>query len=244
MLTSLQNQKVKEWKKLHKRKHRNLNRCFLVEGHHLVEEVIKSNWGIQEFIIQEGVEFPLPDGIPTTEVSRQVFAAISETETPQGIAAVVEQKQFTFTPAPLTLMIDAVQDPGNLGTLIRTADAAGFDQIILGEGTVDPYNDKVIRATQGSLFHTPFVQEDLAAFISELKNEGVEVWASTLDESVPFKQLDPPEKVALIVGNEGHGIQEKLTALADRRVHIPIYGQAESLNVAIAAAVLMYHMKG
>ncbi|MGI8316842.1 TrmH family RNA methyltransferase [Halobacillus mangrovi] len=244
MLTSLQNQKVKEWKKLHKRKHRNLNRRFLVEGHHLVEEVIKSNWDIQEFIVQEGVEFPLPDKIPTTEVSRQVFAAISETETPQGIAAVVEQKQFTFTQAPLTLMIDAVQDPGNLGTLIRTADAAGFDQIILGEGTVDPYNDKVVRATQGSLFHTPFIQGDLAAFISELKNEGVEVWASTLDDSVSFKQLNSPEKAALIVGNEGQGIQEEITGLADKRVHIPIYGQAESLNVAIAAAVLMYHMKG
>jgi TrmH family RNA methyltransferase len=244
MLTSLQNQKVKEWKKLHKRKNRNREQRFLVEGRHLVEEVVKSDWRIHEFILQEGVEFPLPDGIETTEVSSQVFEAISETETPQGIAAVVEQKQSEFSPVPLTLMIDAVQDPGNLGTLIRTADAAGFDQVLLGVGTVDPYNDKVIRATQGSLFHMPFVQGDITTFVQPLKEQGIEVWASTLDNSTPFKQLSTPEKAALIVGNEGQGIQDEIVALADERVYIPIYGQAESLNVAIAAAVLMYHMKG
>lgn len=243
MITSIQNNKVKEWKKLHKRKYRNQEQAFLVEGFHLVEEVIKSDFLVKELIVREGVEMEADPDIPITEVSSQVFESIAETETPQGIAAVVEQRSFDYKPGRWTLIVDAVQDPGNLGTMIRTADAAGFDHVILGKGTVDPYNDKVIRATQGSLFHLPIFQGDIQDYVRELQGKGAHVWASTLSDAVPYKNLDVPEKVALIVGNEGQGIDDSVAALADERVYIPIYGQAESLNVAIASAVLMYHLR-
>ncbi|MBA2173383.1 RNA methyltransferase [Halobacillus locisalis] len=243
MITSIQNNKVKEWKKLHKRKYRNQEQAFLVEGFHLVEEVIKSDFLVKELIVREGVEIQSDADIPTTEVSGQVFDAIAETETPQGIAAVVEQRSFDYEPGRWTLIVDAVQDPGNLGTMIRTADAAGFDHVILGKGTVDPYNDKVIRATQGSLFHIPIFQGDIQDYVGKLQEKGTHVWASTLSDASPYKNLNVPEKVALIVGNEGQGIDDSVAALADERVYIPIYGQAESLNVAIASAVLMYHLR-
>ncbi|ASF40110.1 MULTISPECIES: TrmH family RNA methyltransferase [Halobacillus] len=244
MITSIQNAQVKEWKKLHKRKYRNREQRFLIEGYHLVEEAMKSDWPVIEFIISEDASFSVPEQTKCTTVSRQVFSAISETETPQGIAAVVGLKEWEYSPAPLTLLVDAVQDPGNLGTLIRTADAAGFDHIVLGTGTVDPYNDKVIRATQGSIFHIPHFKGDLEDYIEELKSSGASIWASTLQNSTPFQKLQPQEKAALIVGNEGQGISQDLVDLANELVYIPIYGEAESLNVSIAAAVLMYHMKG
>ncbi|SFJ14047.1 RNA methyltransferase, TrmH family [Halobacillus dabanensis] len=244
MLTSLQNTKVKEWKKLHKRKYRNQTGLFLVEGFHLVEEVIKSDWEIEELIVREGTNYSVGGEVPVTKVSPAVFAAIAETETPQGIAAVVHQKEWKFQSGALTLMMDAVQDPGNVGTLIRTADAAGFDQVVLGSGTVDVFNDKVIRATQGSIFHIPFTSGDLNDFIEPLKENGAEIWASALQDAEPFQQLPSPDRAALIVGNEGKGIHEELLNQADQRVYIPIYGQAESLNVGIAGAVLMYHLKG
>ncbi|MYL29127.1 RNA methyltransferase [Halobacillus halophilus] len=243
MLTSLQNAKVKNWKKLHKRKYRNQTGTFLVEGFHLVEEVMKSGWTVKELIVREETEVTLPDDIPYTIVSRDVFAAVAETETPQGIAAVVAKEDYTFTPGSLTLMLDAVQDPGNIGTLIRTADAAGFDQVIVGTGSVDIFNDKVIRASQGSLFHLPVLTGDLTDYVGGLKNQGVEIWASTLENAASYKDLPIPEKAALVVGNEGSGISEELVEAADQQVYIPIYGQAESLNAAIAGAVLMYHLK-
>ncbi|CDQ18249.1 RNA methyltransferase, TrmH family [Halobacillus karajensis] len=244
MLTSLQNAKVKEWKKLHKRKYRNQMGMFIVEGFHLVEEVLNSDWEIIELIIRDGTDFTIPEGLPSVLVSDTVFRAIAETETPQGIAAVVKQKDHTYNPARLTLMLDAVQDPGNVGTLIRTADAAGFDQVVLGTGTVDAYNDKVIRATQGSIFHIPVSTGDLNEFVQQSIEAGIEIWASALQDAVPFQQLESPSNAALIVGNEGQGIKEKLLEKADKRVYIPIYGQAESLNVGIAGAVLMYHLRG
>ncbi|MCA1021852.1 TrmH family RNA methyltransferase [Halobacillus litoralis] len=243
MLTSLQNAKVKNWKKLHKRKYRNQTGTFLVEGFHLVEEVMKSGWTVKELIVREETEVTLPDDIPYTIVSRDVFAAVAETETPQGVAAVVAKEDYTFTPGSLTLMLDAVQDPGNIGTLIRTADAAGFDQVIVGTGSVDIFNDKVIRASQGSLFHLPVLTGDLTDYVGELKDQGVEIWASTLENAASYKELPIPEKAALVVGNEGSGISEELVEAADQQVYIPIYGQAESLNAAIAGAVLMYHLK-
>ncbi|MGR9049120.1 TrmH family RNA methyltransferase [Halobacillus faecis] len=244
MLTSLQNTKVKEWKKLHKRKYRNQTGNFIVEGFHLVEEVLKSDWEIVEMIVREGTDFSIPEDIPAVMVNDAVFQAIAETETPQGIAAIVKQKEGSVDQAALTLMLDSVQDPGNVGTLIRTADAAGFDQVILGSGTVDVYNDKVIRATQGSIFHIPVVTGNLEDFVGPMKKDGVQIWASALKDAAPFQQLQAPSKAALIVGNEGQGIRENLLNEADQRVYIPIYGQAESLNVGIAGAVLMYHLKG
>ncbi|UOR11977.1 TrmH family RNA methyltransferase [Halobacillus amylolyticus] len=244
MLTSVNNPKVKEWKKLHKRKYRDKSGTFLVEGLHLVEEVLKSEWKVLEILIRDGENFDLKLNEQVTIVNEQVFNAVSQTQTPQGIAAVVERKTNQYQPAALTLLVDSVQDPGNLGTLIRTADAAGFDHVVIGEGSVDPFNEKTVRSTQGSLFHIPVFQGNLESFVDKLKATGVTVLASALEKNAtPYKQLSKHDRTALIVGNEGQGIRGELLSYADQRVYIPIYGQAESLNVAIAAAILMYHLK-
>ncbi|MFC7321097.1 TrmH family RNA methyltransferase [Halobacillus campisalis] len=244
MLTSLNNPKVKEWKKLQKRKYRRKNGRFIVEGSHLVEEALNSDWDVEEIILREGSSLDLIEGVPATYVSHQVFQEIAETETPQGMAAIVNYKEFPYRQQDFSLLIDSVQDPGNLGTLIRTADAAGFSQVIIGEGSVDPFNEKVLRSTQGSLFHLPIIQGKLEQYVEAINSEGVPLYAAALEGAVPYKKFEPKGRAAIIVGNEGQGIRKELLDLVDDKVYIPIYGQAESLNVAIAAAILMYHFKG
>lgn len=152
-------------------------------------------------------------------------------------------KQPEKTTCNAVLLIDSIQDPGNLGTIIRTADAAGFDAVMLGDNTVDMYNDKVIRSTQGSLFHLPISHVNMENGIPHLKAEGFTVWASSLADALPFEEVEVRGKTALIVGNEGAGIRDEIVQLADSVVKIPIHGKAESLNVSVAAGILMYYIK-
>lgn len=243
MITSVQNQQVKDWKKLHKRKYREKEQKFLIEGHHLVEEAKKSQWKIETVIVRDGEV--LPERCQSEEielVDERVFKEIAQTKTPQGIAAVIQMKKQEESYLSHTLLLDAIQDPGNLGTIIRTADAAGFQTIVLGEGTVDVYNEKVIRASQGSIFHVHIIRNNLQAVINRLKKEGTTIYAAALQEAMMLNDVVPDEKIALMLGNEGAGIEEQLVALADVTVKIPIHGKAESLNVSVAAGILMYHM--
>jgi len=245
MITSVKNEKVKKWKKLHKKKERLKTQTFLIEGFHLLEEAWKSNWDILEIIVQENIQIPnWCKAFDIEMVTENVFQHISETQTPQGIAAVVKIKEHKINEGDFYLLIDAIQDPGNLGTIIRTADACGIDGIILGNGTVDLYNDKVIRATQGSIFHVPIVQSDLQDVILQLKEKGFSIWATALKSAKKYNEIFINQKVALILGNEGSGVDESFIHLADEVVKIPIYGKAESLNVSIAAGILMYYIKG
>lgn len=245
MLTSVQNDKVKNWRKLQKRKERLNSGTFLVEGYHLIEEAWKSEWDIEEIIVQQGSEIPAwCKDFSVVEVSELVFNHIAQTKTPQGIAAVIAMAQPAKIAGNCVLLIDGIQDPGNLGTMIRTADAAGFDAVLLGNGTVDLYNDKVIRSTQGSLFHISTFQVNLLEEISQLKAGGFNIWATALTNAKTYNTLGVSEKVALIVGNEGAGIQDSLLQAADTVVTIPIHGKAESLNVSVAAGILMYYIKG
>jgi len=244
IITSVQNKYVKEWKKLHKRKYRYEKNQFLIEGFHLIEEAYKTKQSIETVIVEEGIAIlPIIDMLDVVTVSKQVFKEISQTERPQGIAAVINMESPQPKEERYVLLLDAIQDPGNLGTIIRTADAAGFSNIILGRGTVDLYNDKVIRATQGSLFHIPIVQKDLTESIPRLKESGFSVWATTLQRAKNYRDIEPSEKTAIILGNEGSGVDETLINMADELVKIPIYGKAESLNVGIAAGILMYYIR-
>ncbi|WP_066194598.1 MULTISPECIES: TrmH family RNA methyltransferase [Gracilibacillus] len=241
MLTSVKNEKVKQWRKLHKKKSRDQTKTFIVEGFHLVEEAHYSDWEIEEIIYQTGVEVPEAwIHYPCHEVSDHVMDAVSTTQTPQGVIAVVKKKHATNRVIKRALLVDQVQDPGNLGTMIRTADAAGFDTVMLGKGTVDLFNDKVLRSTQGSLFHLEILEVDLLEELETLKKADITVWATGLDNANYYHQLPVPNKLAIIVGNEGAGVSPDLMEQADQRVNIPIHGQAESLNVSIAAAILMY----
>jgi len=244
VITSIQNNLVKEWRKLHTRKHRVRKQQFLIEGFHLIEEAHYSGWELETVIIQNGITYPTwVNDYHTNLVNERVFKEISQTETPQGIAAVVHMKALTKQHDSFILLIDAIQDPGNLGTIIRTADAAGFSQIILGTGTVDLYNDKVIRASQGSIFHIPIKQAVLSQKIAELKEENYTVWASGLTNGVDINSLKIHGKTALILGNEGAGISEEILKAVNGIVKIPMYGKAESLNVSVAAGILMYNMR-
>ncbi|GAA0483882.1 RNA methyltransferase [Salinibacillus aidingensis] len=246
MIDSLQNKKVKYWNKLKRKKDRMKNGSFLIEGEHLLEEAINSDWTVKEIIIKNDYERSLlqTEAIPVTEVSEKVFTTLTSTETPQGIMAEVEMKQSKVPEnARKLVLLDAIQDPGNLGTMIRTADALGFDGIILGRGCVDLFNDKVIRSTQGSFFHLPILFKDLYSEMDALKEDGFSIWATALRNAVSIEEQSVPEKVAVILGNEGNGVQASLLEKADQSVYIPIKGEAESLNVSIAAGIMMYKIQ-
>lgn len=244
MITSAQNGKVKRWKKLHRKRDREKEGLFMVEGHHLVEEAVKSDWNIKEIIVREDVNLPNEwQSYKWFSVNQEVFDAITETEQPQGVAAIVEMKEQSFQKHERVLVLDAIQDPGNLGTIIRTADAAGFDSIVVGKGTVDPFNDKVLRATQGSIFHIPVLPMDLNEYMPQLQDEGYSLYVTSLRNAKGYDEVTPKKPFALVVGNEGAGVQDSIVEMATEKVTIPIYGQAESLNVAIAAGILMYNFR-
>ncbi|SET78361.1 RNA methyltransferase, TrmH family [Salinibacillus kushneri] len=246
MIDSLQNKKVKRWNKLKRKKERMKNGSFLIEGEHLIEEALHSDWQIKEMIIKEGYTSKVrtAEDIPIIEVNEKVFSELTNTETPQGVMAEVEIKQSQIPEeAKKLVLFDAVQDPGNLGTMIRTADAFGFDGIVLGKGCVDLFNDKVIRSTQGSLFHLPILFEDLPSKIDALKGDGFSIWVTALRDAISIEEQAVPDRVAVILGNEGNGVQEELLHQADQKVYIPIKGQAESLNVSIAAGIMMYKIQ-
>jgi RNA methyltransferase, TrmH family len=243
MIESLQNQKIKYWMKLKRKKDRMKANAFLIEGEHLVEEAIKSNWYVKEIIMAENYEHHRMNyaDYPITVVSSKVFTALASTEHPQGIMAEVEMKNMSFSNQfRKMVLLDAIQDPGNVGTIIRTADAFGFDGVILGTGTVDLYNEKVIRASQGSIFHLPIFSGPLENWLKSLKEQDFVIWATSLSHAKDVKEVTIPKHVGIIFGNEGKGVNPSLLEQADERVYLPISGQAESLNVSIAAGIFMY----
>ncbi|WP_096202739.1 TrmH family RNA methyltransferase [Bacillus sp. FJAT-45350] len=248
-IESVQNPKVKVWKKLHSKKGRDKEGLFIVEGLHLVEEVLKSEVKLKELIVEESVEIPNEwqiDSKSVIQVTERVFKEISETETPQGYIAICHQLKSTEigTEEGKFLLLDGVQDPGNVGTMIRTADSAGISAVILGEGSVDVYNSKVIRATQGSLFHLPIVKGNLTEWITSFKSNKVPVFGTSLTEASTYTAIQPQEHFALIVGNEGEGVKQDILQQTDQNIYIPIYGKAESLNVAVATGILLYYLRG
>lgn len=246
-IESVQNQRVKHWKKLLTKKERESSQQFMVEGFHLVEEALMAGV-VEDIILGDGIEPPTfrnTTRINFYRVTKEVVKEISETETTQGIFAICKMQEQTVDLKLMqsTLLLDGIQDPGNLGTIVRTADAAGIRAIVLGDGTTDLYNPKTIRATQGSLFHLPIVKANLVQLLPELKKAGVTVLGTSLQNSKIFTEVEKPTKVALIVGNEGQGVSKELLSMTDQNVFIPIYGKAESLNVGIAAGILMYHFR-
>lgn len=184
------------------------------------------------------------DGIAIVEVTSVVAKEFAETETSQGVFAICRQpalEEEVKASWRKVLLIDAVQDPGNIGTMIRTADAAGLDAVILGKGCADVYNPKTLRAAQGSHFHIPVVREELTECVDFLQDQGVPVFGTALDEdAVPYSDIQHTGAFAIIMGNEGSGIQPQLLAMTDQNIIIPIFGQAESLNVAVATGIVLY----
>lgn len=251
-ILSSKNDLVKEIKKLHKKKNRDTQQQYIIEGFHLIEEAVKANVVIKWIFVSKNKN---TDWLPWLEqqnqetiifVSEDVIQALSELPTPQGIIAVVgmNEEQFSGDVEGSWLLLDSVQDPGNVGTMIRTADAAGFSGVIIGEGTADIYSTKVLRSMQGSNFHLPILRMNLSVVVDSFVANNKPIYGTELNEkAVVYSTIPKQESFGLILGNEGQGVSKELLAKTTQNIYIPIKGQAESLNVAIAAGILMYQLK-
>lgn len=243
-ITSLKNAKVTTWKSLKDRKGRKETGCFLVEGRKMVEEALASAFPVDAILVDadRAAEFSLPGHIPVFTMPGHVLAAVCDTKTPQGIAAVVRMADVQLTGSRLVAM-DGVQDPGNVGTIIRTADAAGFDGVILSTQCADVFSPKVLRATMGSIFRMGIrVTDDLPGVLAQMVKEGASVLSSQLDGE-PFYQHSPlNERFVLVIGSEGNGVTDEVKAVATHKVKLPMRGGAESLNAAVAAGIMMYEL--
>lgn len=241
-ITSVKNAKIKQWRKLHTTKGRRESNLYVIEGEHLYLEAIKSKSSLETIIVTEKFYDKLNvdhqrDAILVTE---EVMNVLSHTETSQGIFCILEIPKNNFPDSfeGKYIILDGVQDPGNAGTIVRTADAAGFDGVIFGEGSVDTYNDKVVRSMQGSQFHIPIYRGDIKTIIDKFEF----IYGTALDNSAKdFREVPQTNNVAIILGNEGNGVSQEILENTTHNLFIPILGQAESLNVAIAGGILMYH---
>lgn len=241
MITSKENSKYKMWSKLSQKKYRTKAQLFLIEGEHLVVEAKKAGV-IVDVLMCEGVSFDID--APITYLTKPLFEKLATTMTSVGIMAVCRMREGDIKKHHRLLLVDDVQDPGNLGTLIRSALAFGFDGLVLSEGTVDVYNEKVVRATQGALFRLAISRSNLMTYVADLQKSGVVVYAATLNaDALVMKDVNPTEYMAFIVGNEGAGVCESLVSVCDGSVVIEMASDVESLNVGVAASILMYCFK-
>ncbi len=239
-ITSTENKIYKQTKKLLNRSERYKAKLFMAEGQRIVEDAV--NAGIAEYIFvsqnYNGVEYDLP----VYRVSDKMFSALSDTETTQGILAVCKITHYNMEEinCDTLLVCDGVSDPGNMGTLIRTAECSGVGGVILLKGSVDPYSPKVVRSTMGSIFRLPvyFAQaDDLNKHLKEYA-----IVATVLDGSVDLYDIKFPEKTAVVVGNEAHGVSKEVTDMAKIRTLIPMCGNSESLNASVAGSIVMYEI--
>lgn len=241
IITSFDNDKVKYLKKLSKKKYRDLYNEFLVEGRHLVIEAYKHNM-LKEIILCDGEVTPFD--VPYTVVSYEVMKKISEVETPQKIMGLCKKIEDT-TIGSRILLLDEIQDPGNMGTIIRSAVAFDIDTIILSKNCVDLYNPKVVRSTQGMLFHIPILIYDFDELLPMLKELKIPIYATKVEYGTNVSTLKEDEKkrFALLMGNEGNGVHPEYLELSDKNLYIPMSNEVESLNVAIATSILLYELR-
>lgn len=253
LISSSQNQWIKKAQQLKQKKYRQSEGLFLLEGIRLLEEFCLSDWeglyGLYVKPLSERGELLLQSlknkGLTLYETTLDLLKKVSDTENPQGFVVVARQQTQKLTPdlaqASLLILLDGLQDPGNVGTLIRTADAAGIGGVILHR-SADLYNSKTIRACMGSLFHIPILEiQETSEMVEWLKEQEFTLYATSLGKSsLPYDQANYSKRCALVLGSEGHGVSQALLAEAQSSLHIPLYGQAESLNVAVAGGILMY----
>lgn len=240
-ITSLTNAKVKQWSKYKEKKHRDRDHKFLIEGEHLIEEAHKANL-IECILIEQGKENMFP-AYETYEVTRDILKKLSDSVSGTYIMAVCHMPNISSIDfGNKVIVLDDVQDPGNVGTIIRTAFSFGYTSIVLSNHSVDVYNEKVIRSTQGALFHMPIIRGDIMVLLQELKQQGITLYATSLHEATPLQQTPKKTPCALIFGNEGNGVSKDVIDYSDHKVFIEME-TFESLNVAVAAGICMYEFK-
>ena len=244
-LTSLKNPRVALWRSLKDRKARKETGLFLVEGRKMVAEALASRFDVETVLCdaaQTEAFAPLLNQCETVLLPEHVLAAVCDTKTPQGIAAVVRMHTETRQ-GPRLVALDGVQDPGNVGTILRTADAAGFDGLLLSEQCADIFSPKVLRATMGSIFRMGVtVTPDLPDLLKHLREQGYSVISSQLDGTPFYQREGVAAQFVLVIGNEGNGLLPGTVAAADKAVRIPMAAGVDSLNVAAASAVAFWQL--
>ena len=235
MIDSLDNKKIKEITSLKIKKYRDQYGLFLVEGKHLVDEAKKS--GLLEEVILLDDEYDFDKKLI---VSEKVMKKLSFQDSLPSIMGVCKIKDNKLIGSKY-LLLDGIQDPGNLGTIIRSSLAFGVDTIVLSKDSVDLYNDKVIRSTQGMIFHINIIRCDLEDVINKIKGD-IKIIGTSLGDSTPLRSIDKLERYALIVGNEGNGVKKEILDLCDDIVRIEMNKDVESLNVGVATSIILYEM--
>lgn len=238
VITSLDNKKIKNYAKLLQKKYRDEGDCYLVEGEHLVEEAYKTN-NLVEVICTPDYEKKFD--VDTTLVTYEVLKKLVTVSNPQKVVGVVrklEEKEIFGK----VLILDNVSDPGNLGTIIRSSVAFNVDTIVLSLNSVDLYNDKVIRATEGMLYKVNIVRKDISLVIDELHDKGYKVIGTKVTDGMDIEEYKNCEKLALVVGNEGQGVRKEILDKCDDYIYIKINNNCESLNVGVATSILLYEL--
>jgi len=251
-IQSKDNLLIKDIKRLKEKKYRISSNMFLVEGFRFAQEALHSEFEVLNIFlsargeskyISSSMENELQVNTKVYSVSDSLFKSICDTDNPQGILAVVRNKSVDIKyDHGFYMLADKIQDPGNMGTIIRTAHAAGALGVIITKGTVDIYNEKTLRATMGSIFKIPVICDEDLSLVQKLRSEGFKLITSSLDTEKNFYDVNLKEKVIISVGNEGNGISAEVYAICDLKIKIPMPGGAESLNAAVAASIMMYEV--
>jgi TrmH family RNA methyltransferase len=257
-ISSGQNQVIKEIKALKEKKYREQKGLFFIEGIRFIEEAIKEKEVIAKILISDKLteakggsdilkRLKESNCCDIYTVPNKLYMEVTDTENPQGILAVLSKKSVdieeVYDNKNFFVVLDSIQDPGNMGTIIRTADAAGATAVIVSKGCVDVYNPKVLRSTMGSIFHLPICYcEDILQTLQSLKDKGITLCAAHLNGSKSYYDLAYKDNIAIIVGNEANGISDSVSAISNELVKIPMEGKSESLNASVAAGLLIYEV--
>lgn len=251
IITSKDNENIKSIKKLKERKYRDLNNEYIIEGIKILKEAIQEKAVIKKIVICEEclanniIDDKLLYEIAKYDclyVSKKIFEGLTDVSKPQGILAVVEKnnkKDINYN-EDIIVALDGLQDPGNLGTILRTLDSANLSQVIVSKDTVDAYNPKVVRSTMGAIFRVNIVEaENLKETLKEMKRHKYKVMCTDLTASKNIYEVDYTKKI-LVIGNESNGISKELLDMADEKIIIPMLGKTESLNASVATSIIVY----
>lgn len=233
-ITSINNEKVKNWKKIHTKKYRDLTNTFLIEGDHLVNEALKRNQVI-EIITKQEKDY----NVPIYQVNDKIMKILSSQVSGTDIIAVAKKPMAREIKGNI-IILDNIQDPGNMGTILRSAVAFGFDSVIISNDSVDVYNEKVIRSSEGMIFNINIIRTNLESFLKNLNDEYLIV-STSVTKGKRIKDLKY-RKIAIVIGNEGSGVSPKVNELCDEFVNIKMNESCESLNAAVSASILMYEV--
>ena len=238
IIESVDNKKIKEYRKLKEKKYRDSEKLFLVEGEHLVLEAYKSDCLNEIILCERDIDLE----VEKVYVTEKVMSTISEMPSKVDITGVCEIKKSELDLDSPVLILDGVQDPGNLGAIIRSAVAFNIKNIVLSKNTVDLYNTKVLRSAQGMNFHLNIIRESIPSVINKLKENNYTVYGTDVVNGLDIKNVQKAGKYAIIMGNEGNGISEEVKKLVDKNIYIEMNSNCESLNVAVSASIIMYEL--